>query len=61
MRNQEMKAAIANIAASAKVLEDFINRPENYNSFASTLMEQAIRELQKQSRNIDEIEYMYGF
>ncbi len=61
MKKNEIQAAIANIAATAKGLESFINKPENYNSFASTLMVEAIRELEKQAQNIHDIEYMYGF
>jgi len=60
MKNNEIKAAIANISATTKMLESFINKPENYNSFASSLMETAIREIQKQAEAIHEIEYMYG-
>lgn len=56
-----METASANIAATAKALESFINKPENYNSFASTLMEEIVKELHKQASNIHEIEYMYGF
>ena len=59
--NKEVEAASANIAAIAKGLESFINRPENYNSFASTLMESVIVELDKQASAIRELEYMYGF
>ena len=61
MKNKEIEVASANIAAIAKGLESFINKPENYNSFASSLMEHTIRELEKQVSNIREIEYMYGF
>lgn len=61
MKTNEMEAASANIAAIAKGLESFINRPENYNSFASKLMEQSIRELEKQAETIRELDYMYGF
>lgn len=61
MKNKEIEVASANIAAIAKGLESFINKPENYNSFASSLMESTIRELEKQASNIREIEYMYGF
>ena len=61
MKNKEIETASANIAATAKSLETFINKPENYNSFASSLMEDVIRELEKQASTIREIEYMYGF
>ena len=61
MRNKEIEAAIANIDATARGLESFINKPENYNSFASSLMEESIRELRKQASSINEIEYMYGW
>jgi hypothetical protein len=61
MKNETMQVASANIAITAKTLENFINKPENYNSFASSLMEEVIRELEKQAINIREIEYMYGF
>jgi hypothetical protein len=61
MKIQEMQSASANIAATATVLEAFINKPENYNNFASSLMVQVIRELNKQAINIREIEYMYGW
>ena len=60
MESNEMKTACANIAATAKSLEKFINKPENYNSFASSLMEQTIRELKKQASYIKDIDYMYG-
>lgn len=56
-----MEVASANIATTAKALENFINKPENYNSFASSLMEQVIRELERQADTIRSIEYMYGF
>lgn len=55
-----MEAAYANIAATAQGLEKFINRPENYNSFASTLMEEVIRDLEKQASTLRELQYMYG-
>lgn len=61
MKNKEMEVASANIATTAKALENFINKPENYNSFASSLMEQVIRELERQADTIRSIEYMYGF
>ena len=61
MKNKEIETASANIAATAKGLETFINKPENYNSFASSLMEDVIRELEKQASTILEIEYMYRF
>jgi seryl-tRNA(Sec) selenium transferase len=61
MKTKEMEAASANIATTAKALEAFINKPENYNSFASSLMEQVIKELEQQASAIREIEYMYRF
>ena len=61
MKSKEMQAASANIAATAKILEKFINEPQNYNSFASSLMLDVIKELETQASNIKEIEYMYGF
>jgi hypothetical protein len=60
MKNKEVENAYANIAATAKNLENFINRPENYNSFGSTLLVEIIKELNTQASNIKEIEYMYG-
>lgn len=60
MKSKEMEAAYANIAATAQGLEKFINRPENYNSFASTLMEEVIRDLEKQASTLRELQYMYG-
>jgi hypothetical protein len=59
MQHQEMKAASANIVAIAKGLENFIDRPENYNSFASSLIEETIRELKKQASYIDDLDYMF--
>jgi hypothetical protein len=60
MENKEMKAASANIAATAKALEKLINEPKHYNSFGSSLMEEVVRQLEIQACNIREIEYMYG-
>ncbi len=61
MKQTEIEAASANIAAIAKGLESFINKPENYNSFASSLMVEAIRELERQATTIQDLNYMYGF
>lgn len=61
MKNKEIDAAIANITATAKILETFINKPENYNSFASSLMQETINELERQASAIHEINYMYGW
>lgn len=60
MHNKEMEVACANIAATAKALEEFINQPRNYNSFGSSLMVDVIKQLEIQANNIREIEYMYG-
>jgi hypothetical protein len=60
MENKEMKAASANIEATAKALEKIINTPKHYNSFGASLMEEVIRQLEIQVRNIREIEHMYG-
>lgn len=60
MKNKEVENAYANIAATAQKLENFINKPENYNSFGSTLLIEIIKELKIQASNIQEIEYMYG-
>lgn len=59
MKRKELEAASANIVATANGLEKFINKPENYNSFASSLMEAAIRELKLQADTIEQLEYMY--
>lgn len=60
MKSKEVETACANIAATANSLQKFINKPENYNSFASSLLQETVRELQKQASSIREIEYMYG-
>ncbi len=60
MKNKEMIAASANIVATAKALENFINEPKHYNSFGASLVEEIVRQLEIQASNIREIEYMYG-
>lgn len=59
MKSKEMEAACANIAATARGLKGFINKPENYNSFACSLMEDVVRQLERQASTIRELEYMY--
>ncbi len=60
MENKEMIAASANIAATAKALDKLINEPKHYSSFGDSLMEEVVRQLEIQARNIREIDYMYG-
>jgi len=60
MENKEMEAACANIAATAKSLESFINKPENYNRYGSWLLEDVVKELEKQVTSIREVQYLYG-
>ncbi len=61
MENKEIKEAIANMASTSKVLENFCNDPKNYNSYGSQLLAQMSRELHKQAGELKEFQNRYGF
>jgi len=60
MENKTINDAIANIASTSAALERFCNDPKNYNSFGAQLLENMSRELGRQARDLEEIQYMYG-
>jgi hypothetical protein len=61
MNNNVIQEAIANMASTSEALEKFCNDPKNYNSVGSEILERMSWELYKQSNDLREIQYMYGF
>lgn len=61
MKSNIIEEAIANIAATSAALESFCNDPKNYNTKGSELLELMSWELHKQSRELEELKYLYGF
>lgn len=54
-----IEEAIANIASASKALEKYCNDPENYNLFASHLLDKITWELRKRADDLREINYLY--
>ncbi len=61
MNNNVIEEAIANMASTSEALEKFCNDPKNYNSIGSEILERMSWELYKQSNDLREVQYMYGF
>lgn len=61
MDNNVIQEAIANMASTSEALEKFCNDPKNYNSVGSEILERMSWELYKQSNDLRELQYMYGY
>jgi hypothetical protein len=61
MKSNVIAEAIANIASTSAVLEKYSSDPKNYNVMGTELLERMSWELQKQSDQLRELQYMYGF
>lgn len=61
MKENIIEEAIANMASTSQALDKFCNDPRNYNSKGAEILERMSWELHKQSKDLQELQYMYGF
>ena len=56
----EINEAINNLDLMSKTLEKMANKPENYNTYYATYLEQYSWELFKMSKELVQISYTFG-
>lgn len=61
MKNNVIEEAIANIASTSVMIEKFCNDPKHFNTEGAEILEKMSWELNKQSNELRELQYLYGF